>query len=151
MFKFPQNLFENYKAIQRCSLVKNKSDSEENLKEFETYLNDAQPIDEYSYNLELFTKNLFRGNQENFINTIKGKNSECLILWTESRSIVKLLQLNRCIFIHYNSDTRKYTVTRHRYNNNNNNNNLMLDSTNNTSDHLSFRDKLMSQVSIDYK
>lgn len=114
IFRYPKNLFENFNRIKYCDLVQNKVHTDEALKEFETCLNDAQPLTEEDLQHELFSKNLYRGKPEMFINLIKNRNSECLILWTESKQIVRFFQLYGFIYIQYNKDTRRYKVLKHR-------------------------------------
>lgn len=135
MFRYPKNLFDNFNKLKFSEVVKNKAHTDEALKEFETYLNDAQPACEADYQLELFTKNLYRGKNDLFINCIKNRSAECLVLWTESKAIVRFFQLYGVIYIQYDKETHRYNVSRHRridnpnyqppqnnYNYNNNNN-----------------------------
>jgi hypothetical protein len=94
--------------------VKNKIHTPEAMEEFETCLNDAQPQTEMDGMLEMFCKNLYRGKPEAFMNCIKNRNSECLVLWSESKTIVRFFHLFKFIYIHYNKDTRRYKVMKHR-------------------------------------
>jgi hypothetical protein len=114
MFRLPKNLFENFNRIKYCDLVKNKVHTDEALREFESCLNEAQPISDSDTQLELFTKNLYRGKPEMFVNLIKNRNSECLVLWTESKQIVRFFQLYGFIYIQYDKDTHQYKVLKHR-------------------------------------
>jgi hypothetical protein len=114
MFRYPKNLFENFNCIKYCDLVKNKVHTDDALAEFESCLNDAQPITESDGQMELFCKNLYRGKPEMFVNLIKNRNSECLVLWTESKQIVRFFQLYGFIYIQYNKETRRYKVLKHR-------------------------------------
>lgn len=113
MFRLPKNLFENFNRIKYCDLVKNKNHTDDALHEFETCLNEAQPISDLDIQMELFTKNLYRGKPEMFVNLIKNRNSECLVLWTESKQIVRFFQLYGFIYIQYDKDTRRYRVIKH--------------------------------------
>lgn len=115
MFRYPKNLFENFNNLKHCDLVKNKIYTDETLSQFEKFLNDAQPnLNLGDEVLSRFCKNLYRGKSELFMNLIRNQNSECLVLWTESKQIVRFFQLYRYIYIQYDKDTCLYKVLKHR-------------------------------------
>jgi hypothetical protein len=117
-FKYPRTLFDNYIKIRQCRLVKNKDYTDGSLAEFEQLLNSAQPQTDSQYHNEQLIKSLYRsrsrGKDESFLNLIQNSSNECLILWTESRLIVRFFRWYKIIYIQYDNTDNKYKVLRHR-------------------------------------
>lgn len=119
--KFPREVFIGYKAIQSCSLVRNKDTKPEALKEFENLLNSAQPQSGCSW-LERYEtiKDIYIAKKNYYSNFIKGTSLECTILWTESKLIVSWFGLGGIVHISYDTTARRYVVKLHRNLENNN-------------------------------
>jgi hypothetical protein len=115
-FQHPKILFDNYNKIRQCRLVKNKDYTDSSLSEFEQLLNSAQPQTDSQFHNEQLIKSLYRsrGKDEAFLNLIQNSSNECLVLWTESRIIVRFFRWYKIIYIQYDNTDNKYKVLRHR-------------------------------------
>lgn len=111
--KFPKNLFNGYKLIKDCKLVKNKDYTQEALCEFEILLNDAQPMPE---DMERFStvKDYYNVLKNSYQKFIRDTPLECTILWTESKSIVNWFDLRGIVYLRYDLQTSKYSIQLHR-------------------------------------
>jgi hypothetical protein len=110
---FPKHLYHGYQSIKNCALVRNKSYTQETLKEFETMLNSSQPRDDC---MEKFitVKDFYNANKFGFQKFIKGSPLECTILWTESKSIVNWFHLRGIVYLSYDHKNNRYRVQLHR-------------------------------------
>jgi hypothetical protein len=82
--------------------------------EFEQLLNDAQPRDDYEAGMSDMVKKLyFRGYVESagFLRSIANSELSCLVLWTESKAIVKHFRLHGIWYIQHNREEHTYSVT----------------------------------------
>ena len=111
---YPAKIFNNYRAIKKCALVKNKEITDESLDEFEMLLNDAQPSAESDMVEFNSMKALYMLNKHKFIELIRDTKLEALILWTESKSIVNSLHLSGIAYVSYDPTLHKYRVEKHR-------------------------------------
>jgi hypothetical protein len=115
--KYPSKLFQNYRAIKNCGLIKTKIVSEENLNEFEDLLNASQPCldndsdESIKYNS---MKEFYLLNKHKFIDLIRNTKLECLILWTESKSIINWFHLSGIVYLSYNYESKLYSIQEHR-------------------------------------
>lgn len=111
--KFPKQLYNGYRAIVNCRLIKSQDYSPQALREFETILNDCQPLTEH---MERFNtvKDFYNTNKYNYQKFIRGTQLECTILWTESKSIVNWFQLRGVIYLSYDYRDNQYRVELHR-------------------------------------
>lgn len=111
--KFSQKLFESYKRIRNCALIKQKIVNEKTIAEFESILNDAQPkTDDELYEFG-YVKFYYNINKTGYKQCIANTNGECTVLWTESKFIVSWFRLNGSIYISYDPKTHLYSVQPH--------------------------------------
>jgi hypothetical protein len=106
-------LYQCYKKVAVCNLVKSRLASPENISEFQQLLNDSLPKDATESAMKDFTRGLYNSNQVGFLKYITNKDNRVssLILWTESKRIVRYFRLTGLVFILWNDTDRQYRVT----------------------------------------
>lgn len=110
----PKYLYEPFKLITQCALVQSKEVTDENLKEFEQLLNQAQPTPNTEAVIQQnFLKSMYYSSPNNLIKYIRQPVSHvgALVLWTESRRIVQFFNLQRLVHISWRDN--KYHVTKY--------------------------------------
>lgn len=110
----PKSLYEPYRQLCQCALVQTREVTDENLSEFETLLNSAQPnAEDHDGNVQRnFLKSIYYSGTNSFARYLKQPASHvgALILWTESRRIVQFFNLQRLIHVSWHDDA--YHVTK---------------------------------------
>jgi hypothetical protein len=110
---FPEYLFNGYKKIRNCKLVKDGDTSEDSLAEFQSLLNSCQP-EEKDKERFLTVKDIYFANRKKYQKFISGTAMECTILWTESKVIVNWFGLSGKIFLTYDFSAQCYNALLHR-------------------------------------
>ena len=118
----PQELYDAYKSLRGCELVRERRFTDKTIEEFQTFLNLAQPHNGHSVetksrlniNRELI-RNIYKFNPMAFTNYIStpANRVPCLILWTESQKIVEHFGLKRFIHIGWDGDEKRYIVSKY--------------------------------------
>lgn len=99
-----------YAKIAKCTLVKNHTVTDESLAEFANLLNMSLPAyDDYQYAI---VRGLYKANPFGFVKFIVGTEYECLILWTESKNIVKHYGISNSVYLRYNHKAGIYSADR---------------------------------------
>lgn len=109
----PQHLYDNYKRIRNSKLILNKSLDTDNIAEFQTYLNDAQPESPEDYQMRALIQYLYRKNPNNFCRFLVRSRLSHLILWTEAKCIVRHFGLRGVVYVKWNDDGA-YECSLHR-------------------------------------
>lgn len=111
----PKRLYDIYKSVSQCAAVTGTI-TDETLLEFQNLINSAQPTD----NAEELTqralvKSMYYSNPIGFIQYISlSKNRVgALILWTESKRIVRFFNLQGKVHLSWNSENQHYVAQRH--------------------------------------
>jgi hypothetical protein len=117
-------LLELYQIIQKSELVKLKIPTIKNVKLFEKNINKAQTIG-YTTGRQL-TRCLYKCDSSAFIKYINKIKFHHLILWTESKNIVKFFNLEGVVYIKWTGNN--YVCSIHR---NYKNNVFIIDTLNN--------------------
>lgn len=111
----PQSLYEAYKRIKACDYVMGTRQNEAARLEFQELLNSVQPNSETS-DLERgaykMARNMYHSNKPAWLSYIcRGSNNvQALILWTESKHIVRFFHLSNIAYIHWNHEGQRYVV-----------------------------------------
>jgi hypothetical protein len=116
----PQYLYSNYKNIRNSDLILKKAVDEENIKVFETYLNDAQPQTENEVKSRMLIQYLYRKNPTNFCRFLVRSRLSHLILWTEAKCIVRYFGLRGTVYIKWENDKYNCSVHKSAYHNSDN-------------------------------
>lgn len=115
----PKRLYNLYKEICGCELVTSGSVTTENLADFQNLVNDAQATSPNAEQNELvqqeFTRSLYYSNPVGFYHYVSNNRNRvsALILWTESKRIVKFFNLHNRVHLSWNPDTKLYLATPH--------------------------------------
>jgi hypothetical protein len=91
--------------------VKREND-EEALTYAQNILNEAQPKTPEDILLHRFVKGMYNENKYKFLSFIRNANFECLVLWTESRSIVQFLGLRGVAYIKWTGKETLYLISK---------------------------------------
>jgi hypothetical protein len=114
--KFCKNLYLCYNNLKKSDLILNKDNSKESIDYFQNILNKSQPKTQEDITLNRFVKSMYYENKNSFLTFIKNTNFECLILWTESVSILKQLGLLSVVYCKWIIKDSTYYVTRFKSN-----------------------------------
>lgn len=110
---FPDNVLNTYKVIKNSTLINNLELNDETIKEFQDTLNQAQPITDIDKTMFETFRLLYRSTIE--FDRFIGKNKiKHLILWTESKSIVRHFNLYGLVYVKWNTDTNMYNCSLHK-------------------------------------
>lgn len=108
----PQYLYNAYKKLSSCSVVKSHRTSEYALYEMDDIINSAFPscYDTEGNAQKDLIRTMYLANQTEFIKYITNSSNKlnALILWTESRRIVLYFKLNGIVNIIFDDKTKKY-------------------------------------------
>ncbi len=122
----PKYLYQTYKAVRDCELVKTHNVTPTSLQEFEDLMNRSQPskmlvdgTENKDYDRDVANHNfvrysLFRGNEENFVRYVSNAQNQVngLILWTGNRHIVRFFGLKGLVHLKWDKVQNKYVVTK---------------------------------------
>jgi hypothetical protein len=109
--KLPRNLYVGYNLLKKSRVVVKRNDDKEALGYFENILNEAQPKTSEDLILHQFVKGMYNENKHRFLSFIKNTSFECMVLWTESRSIVNFLGLRGVVYTKWVNAKASYSVT----------------------------------------
>jgi hypothetical protein len=109
----PKRLYESYRNLCNSQLVVTLVNSVENMGEFELLLNNVFPINEVEYTNSNLTKLMYYSNPAGFMRYISDPLNKvgALVLYTESKQIVKHFRLNGCVHISWDKTTKLYKVS----------------------------------------
>jgi hypothetical protein len=108
-------LYQTYKKILACRLLTTGECDAANLSEFETLLNEAQPQNEVEKHYYDFHRGIFYSNPVEWIKYVGKKTNRAvaLILWTESKHIVRHFNIRGHAHVSWNAETQRYVVAPH--------------------------------------
>jgi len=113
----PKQLYDTYKEVCQCPLVMGAEATTENLLTFQTLINTAQPA---SDNVEgqaqrALTKAMYYSNPIGFMHYISTTRNRvaALVLWTESKRIVRFLNLQGRVHLSWNAEKQQYIAMPH--------------------------------------
>jgi len=109
----PVKIIDFYKKIKNSDLILNKVLSEENIIDFQNNLNNAQPENDDELKMQVLIQYLYRANPINFIRFLTRSRLSHLILWTESKCIVKHFGIYGIVYIKWNEN--QYECQMHKY------------------------------------
>jgi hypothetical protein len=109
--KLPRTLYVGYNLLKKSRVAVKKENDEEALSYFQNILNEAQPTTPEDIALHRFVKGMYNENKHRFLSFIKNTSFECLVLWTESRSIVNYLGLRGVVYAKWTGKETLYSVT----------------------------------------
>jgi hypothetical protein len=108
--KLPKSLYNGFNLLKKSRLVLKKETDTESLEYFQKILNAAQPVSDSEITLHRFVKYLYNDNKYKFTAFIKKTNHECLILWTESKSIVQYFGLRGVAYVKWVDRVNLYSL-----------------------------------------
>ncbi len=105
----PKRLYTPYKAI--LALVKNSSVDDFN-QQLENLLNEAQPTNDVERAQQALVKSMYYSNPRGFMRYINTHDNKvgALVLWTESKRIVRRFDLYKTVHLSWNKETQRYVV-----------------------------------------
>jgi hypothetical protein len=109
--KLPRTLYVGYNLLKKSRVAVKKENDEEALSYFQNILNEAQPKTTEDIVLHRFVKGMYNENKHRFLSFIKNTSFECLVLWTESRSIVNYLGLRGVVYTKWTGKETLYSIT----------------------------------------
>lgn len=110
----PRSLQDNYRSLMSGNLVKNKVLDEKNLQQLQDILNNSQAQDQDQSLIQKTVQFLYRQNTFSFYKFLVKNKLEHVVLWTESKCIVRHLGLQGMVYIRWNKDERIYEVSLHK-------------------------------------
>lgn len=108
----PERIIESYEKIKNSDLILNKVLSEENIIEFQNNLNYAQPENDDELKMQSLVQYMYKANPINFIKFLLRSRLHHLILWTESKCIVKYFGIYGIVYIKW--DDNQYKCQMHK-------------------------------------
>jgi hypothetical protein len=108
----PQYVYDNYKDIRDSDLILKKTINVNNVGDFEKQLNDAQPKTEDDQKNRSLIQYLYRKNPTNFCRFLVRSRLSHLILWTESKCIVRYFGLKGLVYVKW--DDKEYKCSLHK-------------------------------------
>jgi len=113
----PKQLYDAYKELTQCKLVSDGVVNEDTLTEFQKLVNAAQPTtdDAEGQVQRAFTKSLYYSNPVGFMQYIAVSRNRvsALVLWTESKRIVRFFGLQGRVYLSWDVDTQLYKAMYH--------------------------------------
>jgi len=109
--KLPRTLYVGYNLLKKSRVAVKKANDEDALSYFQNILNEAQPTTPEDIILHRFVKGMYNENKHRFLSFIKNTSFECLVLWTESRSIVNYLGLRGVVYAKWTGKETLYSIT----------------------------------------
>lgn len=102
-----RNLIDIYKKIKECKLVQEKKVTAENMAVFVSLINSS--LNGRSVEYQTF-RYLYLANPNGFFRYIRDSNAEHMILWTESKIIVRWFDLRDYIYLDYDRKMSRYHI-----------------------------------------
>jgi hypothetical protein len=113
----PKQLYDSYKQLRNCTLVRDKQVDEKSLLEFQTLLNAAQPLpaDTTTCNYRDLVRMMYLSNKIGFLRYAGNSRNRvnALVLWTESKEIVRYFGLMGLVHLSWNVEAQAYMASKH--------------------------------------
>jgi hypothetical protein len=112
-----KRFYDIYCKISQCPIVVNNNITIESLKEFQDLINESQPeinnIEENAF--RSLTKSIYFMNPIGFIKYISVSRNRVgyLVMWTESKHIIRYFGLQGRVHLSWNKETQKYIASKH--------------------------------------
>ena len=110
----PRRLQQNYRSIMNGNLVQNKAMDDNNLRLLQALLNESQTQNQDEFLIQKTVQFLYRQNTSSFYKFLVKNRLAYVVLWTESKCIVRHLGLQGLVYIRWNQDKRLYEVHPHK-------------------------------------
>lgn len=110
----PRRLLSNYRSIMNGNLVQNKDLDPSNLQLLQALLNESQASSPEEECIQKTVQFLYRSNTSSFYKFLVKNKLAYVVLWTESKCIVRHLGLQGLVYIRWNQDSRIYEVSLHK-------------------------------------
>ena len=110
----PRRLQQNYRSIMNGNLVQNKAMDDNNLRLLQALLNESQAQNQDEFLIQKTVQFLYRQNTSSFYKFLVKNRLAYVVLWTESKCIVRHLGLQGLVYIRWNQDKRLYEVHPHK-------------------------------------
>ena len=106
----PAKLYNTFRQIQKSALVTRNDYTESDIVDFVALLNSAQPKEGNELVQYMFARSMFNSNKESYIKYISNKESNvsALILWTESKVIVRYFGIQQKVYLGWDSELKSY-------------------------------------------
>lgn len=108
----PPSLGSSYKNLSQGPLVQDHNLTEENIAEFQRLLNEAQPTEQET-TVRQTIQMLYRRSPQYFYQFLVKNQLARLVLWTESKCIVRHFGLQGLVYIRWDKETEQYVVMKH--------------------------------------
>jgi hypothetical protein len=110
-----QRLYECYKELCGCELVRTRTATVTSLAEFEALLNLAQPQDVAETAMHGFLRGMYLSNTRSFYKYINNPTNKCAssVLWTSGREVARHFGLSRVAHIVWDHANNRYAVSAH--------------------------------------
>ena len=109
--RLPRHLYVGYNLLKKSRVSSKNECDDEALGYFQSVLNEAQPKTQEELVLHKFVKGMYNENRYKFLNFIKNTTLECLVLWTDSRAIVKSLGLRGVVYLKWSNQEKLFDVS----------------------------------------
>ena len=110
----PRRLQSNYKSIMTSNLIQNKVLDETNIGLLQALLNEAQAKCAEEGLIQRTVQFLYRQNTSSFYKFLVKNKMAHVVLWTESKCIVRHLGLQGLVYIRWNQEERIYEACLHK-------------------------------------
>jgi hypothetical protein len=106
----PARLYNTFRKIQKSALVTKSVYTDADITEFVELLNSAHPADETELIQYKFARCMFNSHKESYIKYITNQESNvsALILWTESKVIVRFFGIQQKIYLGWDDENKTY-------------------------------------------
>ena len=108
----PKRLYDLFRSIENCELVKHKTATKESMTAFERLLNESCPTTAEEGHHKDLVWAMYQSNQYEFINYISMMHNRvgALILYTESKKIAKFFDVGALVHIRWDAENKTYSV-----------------------------------------
>lgn len=110
----PSTLYHGFDMLYKSELCQNHRTNEKSLRHFQHILNRTQPSNYEEHTMHRLVYGMYLENPNKFLNYIHGTRLACLVLWTDSESIVRVFNLRQYVHIKRNGKYLSYRVYRNR-------------------------------------
>ena len=109
----PSYVIDAYKKILETDLLKSRSLTPQSIEQFQTILNESQPTSDEDLVTRTHVQYFYRKNPRNFSKYLTSSRLSHMIMWTESKGIVKHFKLQNFVYVKWTGDS--YTCTAHKH------------------------------------
>jgi hypothetical protein len=111
----PQRLYNLYRKISDCALVKEKKATSSNIVEFQDLLNESTPVTDEEGVQKRLILDIYHSNTVGFLKYVKDYHNRVspLILYAETRAIVDFFELQGCIHLLWDDKNSKFVVSKY--------------------------------------